>query len=202
MSNYTGQFNKIMKEKIALTIVLLWPIIPIFWIILHGIPKLVKRIKFFIYPLVFLIFIGIAYILLKNKSFLFSTKIHLQYFLNICGYLIFFSGLILHTWTLLLLTLPGITGVPEIKNDKNFSLITKGPFSIVRHPTYLAHTMIFLGAFLFTQYTILLIITFLDFLLVNLIIIPLEEKELTKRMGEKYIQYQKKVRWKFIPFIF
>ncbi|MEO0133068.1 MAG: isoprenylcysteine carboxylmethyltransferase family protein [candidate division WOR-3 bacterium] len=190
-----------MNEKITLFLTLIWPIIPIFWIIVHGFPKLINKIKYFVYFIAFIIFVSISFCLYANKDVLFLFKISLIDSLAITGYLFFSSGLILHIWTLLLLSFPGIIGIPEIKKDKSFNLMTKGPFSIIRHPTYLAHTLIFFGSFLFTGYLVLLIISILDFLVVNFIIIPLEEKELTKRIGVKYIQYKKNVRWKLIPFI-
>lgn len=190
-----------MNEKITLALTLIWPIIPIFWIIVHGFPKLINRIQHFVYFIAFIIFVSISFYLYRNKDLLFLFKISLIEFFVITGYLLFSFGLILHIWTLVLLSFPGIIGIPEIKKDKSFNLITKGPFSIIRHPTYLAHTLIFFGSFLFTGYLVLLIISTLDFLLVTFIIIPLEEKELIKRMGIKYIQYKKIVRWKLIPFI-
>lgn len=191
-----------MNEKITLFLTLIWPIIPIFWIIVHGFPELINKIKYFVYLIAFIIFFSISFFIHKNKDVLFSLKIPLFDYQVTTGYLFFLFGLILHIWTFTLLSFPGIIGIPEIKKDKRFNLITKGPFSIIRHPTYLAHTLIFLGSFLFTGYLVLLLIAILDFLLINLVVIPLEERELIERMGEKYTQYQKKVRWKLIPFIF
>ncbi len=52
------------------------------------------------------------------------------------------------------------------------------PFSIVRHPTYLAHTLMFSGIFLLTEIVATGVITLLDFVIINAIIIPVEEKEL------------------------
>ncbi|MCX7771081.1 MAG: isoprenylcysteine carboxylmethyltransferase family protein [Proteobacteria bacterium] len=191
-----------MKDKIALILLLLWPIIPIFWTIVHGFPKIIKKIKLSVYPAVFFITLIIDFILFHNRDYLFSATLSLNQLFVFTGYILFASGLLLQIWTLLLLSLPGITGVPEIKDDKDFDLVIKGPFSIIRHPTYLAHTLILLGAFLFTSYIILLIITVLDFLLNIFIIIPLEERELINRMGEKYKNYKRKVKWKLIPYIF
>lgn len=72
-------------------------------------------------------------------------------------------------------------------------------FSVVRHPTYLAHTALFLGVFLFTGVIAVGIITLIDFILISVIITPLEDRELTTRFGREYEEYKKRVRWKFIP---
>ncbi len=90
-------------------------------------------------------------------------------------------------------------GIPEVSEKINFRLITEGPFSIVRHPTYLAHTTMFTGIFLFTGNIPVAILTIFDFLIVNLIIIPLEERELLDRFGEVFREYTEKVKNKFFP---
>jgi protein-S-isoprenylcysteine O-methyltransferase Ste14 len=53
--------------------------------------------------------------------------------------------------------------------------------------------MIVLGAFLFTGSLAVGLLTILDFLIVSLVIIPLEEKELLRRFGPGYAAYMKKV---------
>jgi len=108
----------------------------------------------------------------------------------------------LHIWTIKLLGFYGITGKPEVLQDKNMKLVFKGPFCIIRHPTYLAHTLIFIGIFMFTGYLALLILSILDFMIVSVIIIPLEERELLERFGDDYKRYVNNVKRKIIPYIF
>lgn len=108
----------------------------------------------------------------------------------------------MHIWTIKLLGFYGITGKPEVLQDKNMKLVLKGPFYIIRHPTYLAHTLIFIGIFMFTGYLALLILSILDFMIVSVIIIPLEEMELLERFGDDYKRYVKNVKRKIIPYIF
>jgi protein-S-isoprenylcysteine O-methyltransferase Ste14 len=92
-----------------------------------------------------------------------------------------------------LLTLRGIIGAPEIAAPEESMLTDNGPFAIVRHPTYLAHIIIFLGAFLFTGILSVGLLTIVDFLTLSLVIIPLEEKELIRRLGAYYTEYMKRV---------
>lgn len=70
---------------------------------------------------------------------------------------------------------------------------TDGPFSIVRHPTYLAHTIMFLGVFLISGVIAVAAITFLDLMLINFVIIPLEDRELESRFGDDYKRYMERV---------
>jgi protein-S-isoprenylcysteine O-methyltransferase Ste14 len=93
----------------------------------------------------------------------------------------------------------GIMGMPEIFERLKENLVTEGQFSAVRRPTYLAHTLMFSGVFLITGSVSVGIITLIDIVIVNIIIIPLEEKELTKRFGQDYISYKKKVPSRMIP---
>jgi len=72
-------------------------------------------------------------------------------------------------------------------------IITSGPFSVIRHPTYLSHTIMYAGVFLITGVITNGIITLLDIIIINTVVIPLEDRELVERFGEKYRKYQKRV---------
>lgn len=119
--------------------------------------------------------------------------------LNFIGFILFVFGIILHVWTAKLLSLWGLIGVPEIFPKKNTRLITSGPFLVIRHPTYLAHSLIFIGAFLFTEVVALGIFSILDFLIINAFVIPFEEKELLRRFGYLYEEYKNRVRYRILP---
>jgi protein-S-isoprenylcysteine O-methyltransferase Ste14 len=45
-------------------------------------------------------------------------------------------------------------------------------------------------------------VAIIDFVIVNVFIIPAEEKELLERYGIEYIRYKKEVPYRFLPFIF
>jgi len=142
-----------------------------------------------------LTWLPLAYLIYQNRVFLLQFKIDLPVTLDIIGIFLLVIGALLHIWTGKLLGLRGLIGLPKIKNK----LLSRGPFSVVRHPTYLAHTMIFSGVFLITGVIATGIIAFLDFAIANIIIIPLEEKELLSRFGEDYKLYKKKVPHRFLP---
>lgn len=120
---------------------------------------------------------------------------------NIFGGAILFAGLVLQTWTLMLLGFPRIIGMPEVTSRPAADLVTRGPFSIVRHPTYLSHTMMFLGAFLLTEIVSVGVVALLDAMVVNSLVIPLEERELSHRFSEKYENYKYRVKFRFLPCI-
>jgi protein-S-isoprenylcysteine O-methyltransferase Ste14 len=143
----------------------------------------------------------VVYLIYLNRGFLLKTRTELPFLFNILGFLFLLSGTLLHIWTAKLLGLWGIIGVPEISSGGKENLVDKGPFSFVRHPTYLAHTLMFSGVLLITGIVSVGIVTILDFILVNTVIIPLEEKELSERFGNNYREYMHRVPSRFFPFI-
>jgi protein-S-isoprenylcysteine O-methyltransferase Ste14 len=118
---------------------------------------------------------------------------------NAAGALLLVLGAGLQTWTLSLLTVPGIMGMPEVTTQVSGRLMTSGPFAVLRHPTYLSHTLMLLGVFLWTEVTVLGIVTVIDALVVNIMVIPLEERELLERFGKEYEEYCRKVPSRFLP---
>jgi len=64
----------------------------------------------------------------------------------------------------------------------------------MRHPTYLSHSFLFFGIFLISGGVSSLVVSIFDFLINNFLVIPFEERELTKRFGSKYESYKKRVK--------
>lgn len=151
------------------------------------------------YIMLLVTWIPLAYIIYTHKDFLLYYRVEFPFLLNIVGIFFLTIGTLLHIWTGRLLGLWGLMGLPEISAKVKGRLVTEGPFSIVRHPTYLAHTIMFLGIFIFTEVIAVGIITLFDLIIINAIIIPLEDRELTARFGMEYEEYKKRVRRRFIP---
>ena len=191
-----------MRFYISIITMILWPIIPVFWIITHGFPKFVKKLQSYVYPFSFMVYMPFALLIYIYRDIILSVSLQLSESLRYIGIALFIIGILLHIWTIKLLGFYGITGKPEVLQDKNMKLVFKGPFCIIRHPTYLAHTLILIGIFMFTGYLALLILSILDFMIVSVIIIPLEERELLERFGDDYKRYVKNVKRKIIPYIF
>lgn len=190
-----------MTDILAIVTLIFWPIIPLFWIPVHFAANFFRKLAILTFMMPMITWLPLAYLIYQNKGFLLKFKIDFPVILNMVGIPLFILGLLLQIWTIRLLGLLEIIGVPEVTDGIKENLVTGGPFSIVRHPTYLAHTLIFSGAFLITGVIAVGIITLFDFIIVNTAIIPLEEKELLSRFGEDYIFYKKKVPSRFFPWI-
>lgn len=182
-----------VTEGIALLAVIVWPVIPILWIPVHCLPRFFKRIGFFTYLVPTFLWWPLAYVIYQHRDFVLQHTVSFPLAVIVMGWILFLAGWALQLWTLLLLTLPGMTGMPQVSSKVKGRIVATGPFSIVRHPTYLSHTLLFLGAFLLTGVTAAGIIALLDVVVINTVVVPLEEKELLARFGEEYVQYRKKV---------
>ncbi len=187
-------------DLIALIAIIWWPLIPLFWIPVHGLPRFFKRLGFYTYLLPVITWLPLAIILYSSKNILLEYRIALPLAFNIAGWLLLCSGTFLHIWTGYLLNFWGLIGVPEIFDKFKSKMVTSGPFSFVRHPTYLAHTMMFGGVFLLSGVVGAGLVAILDFLIAFFIIIPLEERELLNRFHEEYREYRRKVP-RFFPAI-
>ena len=188
-----------LTDVIALAALLLWPAIPLFWVPVHCVPRFFRRLGFFTYVLPLVTWLPVALLTFEYRDFLLSYRTALPVAVKFVGGLLFISGAGLQAWTLILLTLPVIMGMPEVTRGMPGRLVTKGPFAVVRHPTYLSHTLMVLGLFLWTGVTALGVVTLIDALVVNSMVIPLEERELMERFEKEYEEYCQKVPSRFLP---
>jgi protein-S-isoprenylcysteine O-methyltransferase Ste14 len=186
-------------KLIALAALLLWPAIPLFWVPVHCVPRFFRRLGFLTYILPFIIWLPVAVITFELREPLLAYRITLPVIAKSLGMLLFVLGAGLQIWTAVLLTMPGIMGMPEVTRAVPSRLVTAGPFGVLRHPTYLSHTLMLAGLFLWTEVAALGAVTVIDALVVNSMVIPLEERELLERFGKEYADYRRKVPSRFLP---
>lgn len=182
-----------MREVAALVTIMLWPVVPLFWIPVHCAPKLFRRLGILTYLVPAFTWLPVAYLIYQSRSYLLAHVIGFPLVVTVFGGIVFLCGALLQLWTGRLLSLGGLAGLPEISDLRESRLRTDGPYAIVRHPTYVSHSLMFLGVFLMTGVISLGVITVLDLLVINLIVIPLEDRELIERFGDAYRRYRKKV---------
>ncbi|MBS1747388.1 MAG: isoprenylcysteine carboxylmethyltransferase family protein [Bacteroidetes bacterium] len=108
------------------------------------------------------------------------------------------AGLGIRIWSIRQL---GNLFTPTVQIQESHNLITSGPYSLVRHPSYL-------GAFLCIISGPILLNSLLGFITAIIAMgtayyfrIVMEEKKLLLHFGDEYIQYKKMTK-AFIPFIF
>ena len=110
---------------------------------------------------------------------------------NYLGILIIIFGIILNLWTDSLFKKKQTSVKPH---EMPSSFISSGPFKISRHPMYLGMALILLGVAVFLGSLITFIFPIMFIVIMEKLFIPIEEKNLEKKFGKKYIAYKKRVR--------
>ncbi len=107
------------------------------------------------------------------------------------GILLILFGIILNLWTDQLFKKLSTTVKPH---ELPSTLIMAGPFKISRHPMYVGMVSILLGTALICGTVLTLLYPVIFIMLMEMLFIPIEEKNLTQQFGEKYHQYKKRTR--------
>lgn len=115
----------------------------------------------------------------------------------IAGVILILSGIAFRVWSIQTL---GRYFTATVQIQQDHKLITRGPYTVVRHPSYLGAWATIVGTTVFFNSYIAFITALIGMGSSYYIRMKLEEKALTEMFGEQYIQYQKKVK-QIIPFI-
>lgn len=118
--------------------------------------------------------------------------------LAIIGIILYVAGFLLMAWALISLRNNYQLGgsVPR-DTDK---LVILGPYRFLRHPMYAAALYISLGLACLTQ-SLACFAVFCIYLVLILLLIPVEEKGLQAAYGQQYAAYQQQTG-KLVPFVF
>lgn len=193
--------GKPMFNDFAMMMVMMWPFIPMFLIQIHYATNFWRKIGIWTYFVILLEWLPFAYALYSWQTVILQYEITIALPLRALGVAAIAAGVILHSWTAKILGIKATISYTELKPEtaeKTKSLITSGPFSVVRHPSYWAHTSILAGTFLITGIITVGIISLIDLTITYFVTTELEDRELTERFGSQYLEYKKKVP-KFFP---
>jgi protein-S-isoprenylcysteine O-methyltransferase Ste14 len=118
--------------------------------------------------------------------------------LEIAGMVLFVLGNFLMDWALITLRRNFQLGGSTPRSGDE--LIKTGPYRLVRHPMYTAGLGMFLGLTFLVQSSALFFL-FWIYLILIILMIPVEEDRLKQAYGEKYMAYQQEAR-KLVPFCY
>ena len=116
---------------------------------------------------------------------------------SIGGLIIIIIGIAFRFWAIQTL---GKHFTPTIQIQDDHTLITSGPYAVVRHPSYLGAMCAIVGTSAFLNSLTGTIISFACMFYAYYVRISTEEKVLVDLFGKEYCDYQQRVK-KLIPFI-
>lgn len=177
-----------LNSLVALVALMLWPAAPAFLILLHLFIGFWRKVGVWTYPALLVLWAFIAGIVYYSRDFLlaYSVDVGALYYLGIA---LLVAGVLLRGWASSVIGLRGTFGWWEIFPPKERTIVVSGPYKYLKHPIYLSHSLMLFGVFLMTGVLSVGASFVLDLLLANLVIKPLEEKELVERFGNRYSEY-------------
>lgn len=126
-------------------------------------------------------------------NFIFPVLKFISFPYNYIGILFIVFGIVLNLWTDSLFKKKQTTVKPH--EVPNF-FIDYGSFKISRNPIYLGMLFILLGVAIFLGSLFPFIFSIIFVIIIEKLFIPMEEKNLENKFGNKYIDYKKRVkRW-------
>ena len=111
------------------------------------------------------------------------------------GLVLMLGGLTLRLWAIRTL---GHFFTATVRVQEGQRIVTSGPFSIVRHPSYLGSYLTIAGSTLFLESYVSLLVTAVAVLAAYAVRIHAEERTMTTSFGEVYVRYSQ-TSFKMIP---
>lgn len=114
------------------------------------------------------------------------------------GLVIYLAGFALMVWALATLRRNYQLGGSDPRSSDR--LVLSGPYALARHPMYTAALCIAFGLACMTQ-SLICLGAFVMYLVLILLLIPVEEESLERAYGEQFAGYRQKVK-KLVPLLF
>lgn len=179
---------------VALLLVTLVPAMCCYWLLLHGLLPLWKRLgisasQYLLWAAVLAI---AAYLSTWREVFL-AREFSLQPFTATVGIILLAGAIVFRLQIERFLTWRVQLGLPEIDPIGHaHALVTEGPYAHTRHPRYLQVFLALAGWAFLANYAAGYVVALL-WLPLMLIIVRLEEAELHRRFGAEYTVYRDRV---------
>jgi protein-S-isoprenylcysteine O-methyltransferase Ste14 len=114
------------------------------------------------------------------------------------GVMLFVAGLILRWWAIITL---GRFFTVDVTTEKDHELVERGPFRIVRHPSYAGVLLAFVGLGLSLRNWVALLVILLPIGAAFIHRMNVEEDALVRALGPRYANYIKR-RKRLVPFLY
>jgi protein-S-isoprenylcysteine O-methyltransferase len=114
------------------------------------------------------------------------------------GVVLFVAGLILRWWAIITL---GRFFTVDVTIEKDHDLVERGPFLIVRHPSYSGVLLAFVGLGLSTGNWAALLVILIPIGAAFIRRMNVEEDALSRALGPRYAEYMKRTK-RLVPFVY
>ncbi len=116
----------------------------------------------------------------------------------LAGVVLFVAGLLLRWWAIITL---GRFFTVDVTIEKDHELVERGPFRMVRHPSYTGVLLAFLGLALSLQNWAALVVIILPIGAAFIHRMNVEEAALSRALGPRYADYIKRTK-RLVPFVY
>lgn len=178
---------------LAVVTIVAWPTVLAFWLIVHPLVRVWRRAGVGVtYGVMLLVMVAIGRGMFLARGRLVGLEFGTQWPLVALGALLFALSGLIEARRRRLLPMRTLVGIPELSPEDPGVLLTDGIYGQVRHPRYLGALVGIVATAFVTNYLALYLMVPVV-LLLTIVIIRLEERELVERFGDRYRQYQQRV---------
>ena len=114
------------------------------------------------------------------------------------GVFLFVAGLLLRWWAIITL---GRFFTVDVTIEKDHELVERGPFRVVRHPSYTGVLLAFVGFALTLRNWAALLIILLPIFAAFIRRMNVEEDALSRALGSRYADYMRRTK-RLVPFVY
>jgi protein-S-isoprenylcysteine O-methyltransferase Ste14 len=114
------------------------------------------------------------------------------------GVVLFVAGLLLRWWAIITL---GRFFTVDVTIEKDHELVERGPFRLVRHPSYTGVLLAFVGFALTLRNWAALLIVLVPIFAAFIHRMNVEEEALSRALGSRYADYMRRTK-RLVPFVY
>jgi protein-S-isoprenylcysteine O-methyltransferase len=116
----------------------------------------------------------------------------------IAGVVLFVAGLLLRWWAIITL---GRFFTVDVTIEKDHELVERGPFRLVRHPSYTGVLLAFVGFALSLRNWAALLVILVPIFAAFIRRMNVEEDALSRALGSRYADYMRRTK-RLVPFVY
>ncbi len=114
------------------------------------------------------------------------------------GVFLFVAGLLLRWWAIITL---GRFFTVDVVIEKDHEVVERGPFRLMRHPSYTGVLLAFVGFALTLHNWAALLIVLLPIFAAFIRRMNVEEEALSRALGSRYVEYMRRTK-RLVPFVY